>query len=186
MILIEAIPLSLGIALEGDCFDVIIPRLTRIPCEVTKPFFTIVNDQFSTCFEVKFCSSYYSKKLFKDLFKVYEGERKIASKNNFLGTLFFDGLTPGVAASVKVLLTMSIDRNGVNIIYCFLYILLKTLNSEPILYLKIRKKIHNAQIYVGGILEHREVLNFLGNIDHVEHQEKNNRNLEHQEILILS
>ena len=47
-------------------------------------------------------------------FKIYEGERKIATKNNFLGNLFFDGLTPGAAGDVKVLLTLSIDRNGVS------------------------------------------------------------------------
>ena len=54
MALLEAIPLSLGIAMEGDCFDIIIPRNTKIPCEITKSFVTVVNDQFSTFFEVEF------------------------------------------------------------------------------------------------------------------------------------
>ena len=115
MALLEAIPLSLGIALEGDCFDIIIPRHTRILCETTKQFFTVVNDQFSTSFEANFLLYCYRKMhCFIYKFKIYEGERKIATKNNFLGNLFFDGLTPGAAGDVKVLLTLSIDRNGVS------------------------------------------------------------------------
>ena len=111
MALLEAIPLSLGIAMEGDCFDIIIPRNTKIPCEITKSFVTVVNDQFSTFFEVEF--NHLLVAINCSIFKVFEGERKIASKNNSIGNLFFDGLTPGAAGSVTVRLTLSIDRNGV-------------------------------------------------------------------------
>jgi molecular chaperone DnaK (HSP70) len=44
--------------------------------------------------------------------QIYEGERQIASKNSKLGVFAINGLRQGMAGTVSVSLTLSIDLNG--------------------------------------------------------------------------
>ena len=93
MALLEAIPLSLGIALEGDCFDIIIPRHTRIPCETTKQFFTVVNDQFSTSFEANFLLCYYRKYIVSFTYlRSMRAKGRLQLRTTFLEISFLMGL----------------------------------------------------------------------------------------------
>ena len=45
--------------------------------------------------------------------QIYEGERGIASKNNKLGELHVEGLTPGMAGTVWTDYTFKLDTNGI-------------------------------------------------------------------------
>ncbi|KAI1712403.1 hsp70 protein [Ditylenchus destructor] len=45
--------------------------------------------------------------------EIYEGERKLVQHNNFLGKFTIEGLSKGVAESVKIKLVFDLDKNGI-------------------------------------------------------------------------
>ncbi|GKD26206.1 putative heat shock protein 70 family protein [Tanacetum coccineum] len=65
--LTDVTPLSLGIAIKGDLFDVAIPRNTQIPTKKYKNYVSVVDNQ--TCAETY----------------VYQGERSKSTDNHLLG-----------------------------------------------------------------------------------------------------
>ncbi|KAL5553625.1 hypothetical protein UlMin_041026, partial [Ulmus minor] len=68
----DVTPLSLGVEVGKDgVMDVVIPRNTRIPTKMEKPYITTVDNQSSM------------------LVKIYEGERARAEDNNLLGKFRF-------------------------------------------------------------------------------------------------
>ncbi|KAL1803423.1 hypothetical protein ACET3Z_032070 [Daucus carota] len=95
LVLLDVTPLSLGIAAQGILMAVIIPRNKTIPTSMEKLCCTSRDDQKS----VKI--------------RVYEGERTRTEDNNLLGEFELYGLPPGPRGKVKILVTFTIDANGV-------------------------------------------------------------------------
>lgn len=75
MLLLDVVPLSLGIETEGGVMSVVVPRNTAIPCLKTSQFTTTENSQTSV------------------EFPVYEGERLLTKDNNLLGQFELNGKT---------------------------------------------------------------------------------------------
>lgn len=91
----DVTPLSIGISIDLNVMDIIIPRNTRIPCKITKTYLTIENNQ-------KICK-----------FDIYTGERVNCKFNRLLGTLQLENLTPVPPRKNKILLTMTIEETGI-------------------------------------------------------------------------
>ncbi|XP_045798554.1 heat shock 70 kDa protein 4-like [Trifolium pratense] len=92
--LVDVTPLSLGLRLNHDCMEVVIPRNTTIPVKKTLDCATSKDNQSSA------------------LIKVYEGERALASENNFLGSFRLSGLSPALRGH-PLDVCFSIDENGI-------------------------------------------------------------------------
>jgi molecular chaperone DnaK len=78
-----------------DAYDIIIPRNITIPVKKEKIYGTVHDDQ--TCVEIK----------------VYQGEYRKASQNNFLGKFILDGIPPAPAFEQKINVAFSYDVNGI-------------------------------------------------------------------------
>lgn len=78
-----------------DAYDIVIPRNITIPVKKEKIYGTVYD--YQTAVEVK----------------VYQGEYKKASLNNFLGKFKLDGIPPTLAFEQKVNVTFSYDVNGI-------------------------------------------------------------------------
>ena len=95
IILIDVVPLSLGIELQGGVFSKIIERNQAIPCSNKKEYVTVEDNQTSITIPV------------------YQGEREFAKDNKFLGQFTLSGLAPAPRGVAKVETTMTIDNNGI-------------------------------------------------------------------------
>ncbi|XP_074270764.1 heat shock cognate 70 kDa protein-like, partial [Silene latifolia] len=95
IVLVDVTPLSLGIENYDKSMHVIIPRNTTIPTKILGKRQTTLDNQLST------------------VFPVYEGERRIASENNFLGEFVLYDLPPGPKGTVKFDTWFEIDANGI-------------------------------------------------------------------------
>jgi len=94
MILLDVVPLSLGVEMKGDVMAVVVPRNSTIPCQKKSVFTTTENNQTTV------------------QFKVYEGERPMCKHNNLLGQFELNGL-PAMPKGVPELeTTFEIDANG--------------------------------------------------------------------------
>jgi molecular chaperone DnaK len=78
-----------------DIYDPIIPRNTTIPVTRKKVYSTVVDNQQ----EVEI--------------KVYQGDYKKASRNNFLGKFMLSGIPPAPAAAEKIEIGFTYDANGI-------------------------------------------------------------------------
>ncbi len=95
VLLLDVIPLTIGIKTAGDVMFKAIPRNSTIPAEFKDTFSTSVDNQPNV--EIR----------------VYQGEREKASENKLLGSFTLDGLPPGKAGTVEVEMTLAIDADGV-------------------------------------------------------------------------
>merc|ERR1711935_311915 len=94
MVLLDVVPLSLGIEMQGGIFATVVPRNTTIPCVKKSTFTTAENNQTMV------------------QFPVYEGERHMCKDNNLLGQFELTGL-PAMPKGVPQLeTTFEIDANG--------------------------------------------------------------------------
>jgi molecular chaperone DnaK len=94
-ILMDIIPLTLGVEIRGDIFSRIIPRNSVIPISSEEEYTTIKDNQTSVSFNI------------------YQGERDIASANKLLGEMDLTGIPPGPKGMAKIIVTFNIDENGV-------------------------------------------------------------------------
>ncbi|XP_014511307.1 probable mediator of RNA polymerase II transcription subunit 37c, partial [Vigna radiata var. radiata] len=94
VVLLDVTPLSLGIKTKGDIMSVLISRNTTIPVKRTLPYCTTHDNQ-----------SYVR-------IKVYEGERRRASDNNFLGSFKLSGF-PKAPRGHPFDVCFAIDENGI-------------------------------------------------------------------------
>lgn len=94
VVLMDVVPLSIGVEIDNGKFDVIIPRNTTIPYKATKSYSTVEDYQEDV-----------------DVY-VYEGERPLTKHNHKLGEFTLEGITKAKQGEPTITVTFSIDANG--------------------------------------------------------------------------
>ncbi|MBX3464419.1 MAG: Fe-S protein assembly chaperone HscA [Planctomycetes bacterium] len=95
LLLLDVIPLSLGIETLGGAVQKLILRNSTIPTSVTEEFSTGVDDQ--TAVELS----------------IYQGERELARDCRLLGTFRLRGIPPLPAGLPRIAVTFLVDADGV-------------------------------------------------------------------------
>nr|KAJ0196710.1 hypothetical protein LSAT_V11C700354460 [Lactuca sativa] len=95
LVLLDVTPLSLGVEIKGEVFDVVIPRNTPIPTKKSKNYSTTEDNYTSITF------------------KVYQGERTRSTDNHLLGKLTISGIPPAPKGVEKLKKYFEIDANGI-------------------------------------------------------------------------
>ncbi|SPM45050.1 molecular chaperone HscA [Orientia tsutsugamushi] len=93
-LLIDVVPLSLGLEVMGGITEILIPRNSPIPIAITKKFTTYANNQTAINFHI------------------VQGEREIAADCRSLAKFTLSNLPLGPAGSVSVEVTFAIDADG--------------------------------------------------------------------------
>ncbi|KAG5475211.1 hypothetical protein CUR178_04664 [Leishmania enriettii] len=94
IVLMDVVPLSIGVEIDNGAFDVVVPRNTTIPYKATKEYSTVEDYQQ----DVDVC--------------VYEGERPLTKHNHKLGEFTLEGITRAKKGKPTITVTFSIDANG--------------------------------------------------------------------------
>lgn len=94
-LLLDVIPLSLGVETLGGAMDRIIERNTTVPCTGTTRYSTHKDNQTAI------------------LVNIYQGEREVVSANKLLGQFKLSGIPPMPAGFPIVLITFRVDANGI-------------------------------------------------------------------------
>ena len=95
IVLLDIIPLSLGVETIGGIMNVVIPRNSVIPIKKKKKYTT--DSDFETKVNIK----------------VYEGERKMTKDNFFVGEFVLSGIESAPRGISQIEITFSIDINGI-------------------------------------------------------------------------
>lgn len=95
LLLLDVVPLSLGIEMQGGVMAVVVPRNTPIPTLKKKIFTTTEDGQ--TIVE----------------FPVYEGERPMCRDNNLLGTFELSGIPPAPRGTPELECTFDLNADGI-------------------------------------------------------------------------
>ena len=95
LLLIDVIPLSLGVKTAGGIMTTIIPRNTTKPCKKDETFSTYSDNQPGVTIEI------------------YEGERQMAKDNNLLGTFELSDIPPMPRGVPRIKITYDVDANGI-------------------------------------------------------------------------
>lgn len=95
IVLLDVTPLSLGTQMMGDIFGKVIERNTTIPATGSSVRVTVADGQTEI------------------LFRIYQGEREMASDNVKLGEFMVDGIPRAPRGESKVELTFDIDADGI-------------------------------------------------------------------------
>lgn len=93
VILMDVLPLSLGVELVDGTYSVIIPKNTPLPVKRSQKYTT--DSPGETVIKVK----------------VYQGERKIANKNFLIGEIVFDKVSLGSVPTIEV--AFKVDLNSI-------------------------------------------------------------------------
>jgi molecular chaperone DnaK len=95
ILLLDVIPISLGIETMGSVFTKMVENNTTIPCEKTEVYSTAVDNQPSV--EIH----------------VLQGERAMAKDNKSLGRFVVDGIPPSPRGVPQIEVKFTIDANGI-------------------------------------------------------------------------
>ncbi|PSN69559.1 heat shock protein-like protein [Corynespora cassiicola Philippines] len=95
LLLLDVVPLSLGVAMEGNIFAPVVPRGQTVPC-LKKRTFTTVSDQQSSV-----------------VFPVYQGERVNCEDNTSLGEFTLSPIPPMRAGEAVLECVFEVDVNGI-------------------------------------------------------------------------
>ena len=95
ILLVDVIPLSLGIETLGGVNTILIEKNTAIPTSKSQVFSTAADNQTSV-----------------DV-RVFQGERPMATDNKLLGNFQLDGIPPAPRGVPQVEVTFDIDSNGI-------------------------------------------------------------------------
>jgi heat shock 70kDa protein 1/2/6/8 len=95
LLLLDVIPLSMGIETQGGIMSRIVKRNSKIPLQCKEQYTPIDRDQHSVTI------------------KIFEGERKITKYNHFLGTFEMSGLPKSINDKTIIDVTFSIDCDGI-------------------------------------------------------------------------
>jgi molecular chaperone DnaK (HSP70) len=93
-LLLDVIPLSLGVETLGGAMDRIVERNTTVPCTGTTRYSTHKDNQTAI------------------LVNIYQGEREVVAANKPLGQFKLSGIPPMPAGFPIVLITFRVDANG--------------------------------------------------------------------------
>ncbi len=95
VLLLDVVPLSLGIELTNDVFSVLVPRNANVPTTVRRKFTTVADNQ--------------------DTVKIHvlQGERKRASQNRSLSHFRLKGIAPAPKEIPEIQVSFAIDANGI-------------------------------------------------------------------------
>ena len=95
IVVIDATPLSIGIATVGDIFQKIVPRNSPIPIKRNQIFSTASDNQQAVTIVI------------------YEGERTEVRHNHLLGKFTLDGIRPAPRGQPQIDVELGIDANGI-------------------------------------------------------------------------
>ncbi|CAK9029692.1 unnamed protein product [Durusdinium trenchii] len=95
LVLLDVIPLSLGVATHDGLSSVFLPRNTRVPVKKTKVFSTAKDNQARVTVEV------------------VQGEFRQATQNKELGVFILEGIPPAPAGIAQIEVTFDVDSNGI-------------------------------------------------------------------------
>src|SRR5678816_3579011 len=95
IVLLDVLPLSLGLATRGGLFTKIIERNATIPLRESRTFTTVVDNQSSV--EIH----------------VLQGEREVADGNRSLGKFELVGIPPNPRGVPQIEVSFEVDANGI-------------------------------------------------------------------------
>ncbi|ORY07193.1 heat shock 70 kDa protein 2 [Basidiobolus meristosporus CBS 931.73] len=95
LLLLDVVPLSLGVEMEGGVMAVVVPRNTPIPT-IKKKVFTTTHDNQTTV-----------------EFPIYEGERPMTKDNNLLGNFQLSGIPPAPRGAPELECTFDLNADGI-------------------------------------------------------------------------
>ncbi len=94
MLLLDVVPLSLGIETLGGVVDKVIDRNSTVPCRATTRYTTYVENQTAI------------------IINIYQGERELVQDCRLLGKFKLGGIPPMPAQFAQVDVTFLVDANG--------------------------------------------------------------------------
>ncbi|KAL6250104.1 Heat shock protein ssb1 [Rhinocladiella similis] len=95
LLLLDVVPLSLGVAMEGNIFAPVVPRGNTVPCLKKRTFTTVVDNQQTV------------------QFPVFQGERSSCDDNTSLGEFTLAPIPPMRAGEAALEVVFEVDVNGI-------------------------------------------------------------------------